>query len=55
MRGSHNPVLSKEVIDFLNPAPGEIIVDATIGGAGHSEQILQRITPGGMLIGIDRD
>ena len=52
---SHNPVLSNEVIDFLNPAPGQIIVDATIGGAGHSEQILRRITPGGTLIGIDRD
>jgi 16S rRNA (cytosine1402-N4)-methyltransferase len=52
---SHNPVLTKEVISFLNPAPGWIIVDATIGGAGHSEQILQRIIPGGMLIGIDRD
>ena len=52
---SHNPVLAREVISFLNPAPGQIIVDATIGGAGHSEQILQRIIPGGMLIGIDRD
>ena len=52
---SHNPVLLNEVMSFLNPAPGQIIVDATIGGAGHSEQILQRITPGGMLIGIDRD
>jgi 16S rRNA (cytosine1402-N4)-methyltransferase len=52
---SHNPVLVKEAISFLNPVPGQIIVDATIGGAGHSEQILQRITPGGMLIGIDRD
>nr|MBU1328399.1 16S rRNA (cytosine(1402)-N(4))-methyltransferase RsmH [Candidatus Omnitrophota bacterium] len=51
----HNPVLAREVISFLNPAPGEIIVDATIGGAGHSEQILHKITPGGMLIGIDRD
>jgi 16S rRNA (cytosine1402-N4)-methyltransferase len=51
----HNPVLVREVISFLNPAPGQIIVDATIGGAGHSEQILQRIIPGGMLIGIDRD
>ena len=51
----HNPVLAREVISFLNPAPGQIIVDATIGGAGHSEQILQRIIPGGMLIGIDRD
>jgi len=52
---THNPVLCKEAIDFLKPAPGQIIVDATIGGAGHSEQILKRITPGGMLIGIDRD
>jgi 16S rRNA (cytosine1402-N4)-methyltransferase len=52
---SHNPVLSSEIIGFLNPAPGQIVIDATIGGAGHSEEILQRITPGGMLIGIDRD
>jgi len=52
---SHNPVLAKEAVNFLNPAPGQIIVDATIGGAGHSEQILRRITPGGMLVGIDRD
>jgi 16S rRNA (cytosine1402-N4)-methyltransferase len=51
----HNPVLTKEVISFLNPGPGQIIVDATIGGGGHSEQILQKIIPGGMLIGIDRD
>jgi len=52
---SHNPVLSSEVMDFLSLEPGQTIVDATIGGAGHSEEILQRITPGGMLIGIDRD
>lgn len=51
----HNPVLAKEIVNFLNPAPGQIIVDATIGGAGHSEQILHRIIPGGMLVGIDRD
>ena len=42
-------------MEFLNPAPGQVIVDATLGGAGHSEQILQRISPGGMLIGLDRD
>lgn len=52
---SHNPVLAKEIISFLSLVPGQIIVDATMGGAGHSEQILQKITPGGMLIGIDRD
>ena len=55
VRGSHDPVLVKEVIGFLSLAPGEIIVDATIGGAGHSAEILKRITPGGMLIGIDQD
>jgi len=52
---SHNPVLAKEIVGFLSLVPGQIIVDATMGGAGHSEQILQKITPGGMLIGIDRD
>lgn len=52
---THNPVLLEEVIDFLNLAPGKIIVDATIGGAGHAEEILQGIRPGGTLIGIDRD
>ena len=51
----HNPVLIEEVLDFLDLAPGKIIVDATIGGGGHAEQILQKISPGGMLIGIDRD
>jgi len=54
-RFSHSPVLLKEVIGFLNPAPGDLIIDATIGGAGHAEEILRRIIPGGMLIGIDRD
>jgi 16S rRNA (cytosine1402-N4)-methyltransferase len=52
---SHSPVLLKEAIDFLDLAPGQIIVDATIGGAGHSFEILKKITPGGMLVGIDRD
>ncbi|MDP2922046.1 MAG: 16S rRNA (cytosine(1402)-N(4))-methyltransferase RsmH [Candidatus Omnitrophota bacterium] len=52
---SHNPVLLKETIDFLGLAPGQIIVDATIGGAGHSFEILKKITPGGMLVGIDSD
>jgi len=51
----HTPVMLKEVIDNLNLGPGKIIVDTTIGTGGHSEGILQRITPGGRLIGIDRD
>ncbi|MBU0547473.1 MAG: 16S rRNA (cytosine(1402)-N(4))-methyltransferase RsmH [Candidatus Omnitrophica bacterium] len=44
-----------EVIEYLDPKPGQIIVDATLGTGGHSLEILKRITPGGRLIGIDRD
>lgn len=45
----------KEILDYLNLSPGKIIVDATIGTGGHSKAILERILPGGRLIGIDRD
>ena len=51
----HSPVLLNEAMDFLNPLPGHKIIDATIGGAGHAEEIIRRISPGGKLIGIDRD
>ncbi|MFA5351039.1 MAG: 16S rRNA (cytosine(1402)-N(4))-methyltransferase RsmH [Candidatus Omnitrophota bacterium] len=51
----HIPVMLHEVIDYLALAPGQIIVDATIGTGGHSLEILKKITPGGRLIGIDRD
>jgi len=51
----HIPVMLHEVIDYLNLAPGKIIIDATIGTGGHSLEILKKITPGGRLICIDRD
>ncbi len=51
----HIPVMLKEAIDYLDLQPGKIIVDATIGTGGHSEEIIKRISPGGRLIGIDRD
>jgi len=51
----HIPVMLREVIDYLDPKPGQIIVDATLGTGGHSFEILKKITPGGRLIGIDRD
>ncbi|MFA5145501.1 MAG: 16S rRNA (cytosine(1402)-N(4))-methyltransferase RsmH [Candidatus Omnitrophota bacterium] len=51
----HTPVMFNEVMDYLNLTPGKIIVDATMGTGGHSQGILQRILPGGKLIGIDRD
>lgn len=51
----HIPVLSKEVIDLLNPQPGEFFLDATVGGGGHARLILERIGPQGKLLGMDRD
>ncbi len=51
----HRPVMAREIIDRLDPRPGDWIVDATVGLGGHSALILARISPGGRLIGIDRD
>lgn len=51
----HRPVLLREAIDYLNLAQGKVIIDATIGGGGHAEEILPKIIPTGFLIGIDRD
>ncbi len=51
----HIPVMEREALDFLRCAPGGIYVDATVGMGGHSQSILERIQPGGLLIGIDRD
>ena len=51
----HIPAMSREVIDYLKLKPGQVIVDATLGTGGHSLGILKSISPGGKLIGIDRD
>lgn len=55
MEFEHVPVLLDEIIEFLNPKPGEVFVDCTLGGGGHSKAIITRILPGGFLIGIDQD
>lgn len=51
----HKPVMVEEVLRFLSPQPGKIIVDCTAGTGGHASEILKRIEPGGLLIGIDKD
>ncbi|HVC76520.1 MAG TPA: 16S rRNA (cytosine(1402)-N(4))-methyltransferase RsmH [Candidatus Micrarchaeaceae archaeon] len=51
----HQPALSQEVIELLQPAPGAVAIDCTVGQAGHARLILERIIPGGRLLGIDRD
>ncbi|MCG0274731.1 MAG: 16S rRNA (cytosine(1402)-N(4))-methyltransferase RsmH [Thermosediminibacteraceae bacterium] len=45
----------KEAIEFLDPKPGGIYVDATLGGGGHFSKILENIGANGKAIGIDRD
>ena len=51
----HIPVLAGELVEALDPAPGEVAVDCTFGGGGHARLIAERIGPAGTLIGIDRD
>jgi 16S rRNA (cytosine1402-N4)-methyltransferase len=51
----HTPVLLAEVLKHLSPNPGSIIVDCTLGGAGHSDRIAALIAPAGTLVGIDQD
>ncbi len=51
----HTPVLLKEVIEILNPKPGEFFIDGTIGSGGHAMAILKKIGPKGKLLGIDWD
>ncbi len=55
MEFNHKPVLLNECIEELNIDPDGIYVDGTLGGAGHSEEILKRLSENGQLIGIDRD
>ncbi len=51
----HLSVMPDEVIECLHPRPGGVYLDGTLGGGGHARLILERCTPGGMLIGIDQD
>jgi 16S rRNA (cytosine1402-N4)-methyltransferase len=51
----HVPVLAGELIEALDPQPGQVAVDCTLGGAGHARLVAERLGPAGLLIGIDRD
>jgi len=53
--GEHVPVLLNEVLAVLNPQPGQVFVDGTLGFAGHSCELLQRLGPTGLLIATDLD
>jgi len=51
----HRPVMLEEVLSFLKLKNGMVVVDATIGMGGHAVEIVKKISPRGVLIGIDRD
>ena len=55
MEFKHKPVMLNECIEGLNINPDGIYVDGTLGGAGHSREIVKRLSNKGILIGIDRD
>lgn len=50
--GYHLPVMLREVLELLQPAPGKVVVDCTLGGGGHSQAMLES---GARVIGIDQD
>jgi 16S rRNA (cytosine1402-N4)-methyltransferase len=51
----HEPVLPIELVEVIDPQPGEIFVDCTFGGGGHARLIAERLGPEGELIALDRD
>jgi 16S rRNA (cytosine1402-N4)-methyltransferase len=53
--GEHRPVLLEEVLTALAVRPGAVVVDATVGWAGHSVELLRRVGSSGRLIGLDLD
>jgi 16S rRNA (cytosine1402-N4)-methyltransferase len=55
MSFGHTPVLIQEAMGLLKPRPGERYLDGTLGGGGHTEQILLRSSPDGRVLGLDWD
>src|SRR5918995_1571954 len=55
MPKTHVPVLAGELIEALDPQPGQVAVDCTLGAAGHARLVASRLGPAGVLIAIDRD
>ena len=53
--GSHVPIMVEECLEALALEPGMTGVDCTLGHGGHARRILEKITPGGKLLGLDQD
>ncbi len=52
---NHIPVLLSEVLTVLHPQPGQSYIDGTLGDGGHAAALLEKIQPGGRLLGLDQD
>ena len=55
LAGTHRPIMVAEVVEVLEPKPGDVAVDCTLGYGGHAEQLLARLQSGGRLLGLDID
>jgi 16S rRNA (cytosine1402-N4)-methyltransferase len=55
MEQGHLPVMPAEVLETLAPASGSLQIDATVGGGGHTERILEAASPDGRVLGLDAD
>ena len=53
--GTHVPILVEEILQVLDPRPGEVAVDCTLGFGGHTRRLLGCVAPGGHVIGLDTD
>lgn len=54
-RYQHVSVLFQESVDVLGPKPGDVLVDCTLGGGGHTALMLERVAPTGRVVSFDRD
>jgi 16S rRNA (cytosine1402-N4)-methyltransferase len=52
---AHTPVLAGELLELLDPQPGQTAIDCTFGDGGHARLVAERLGPGGTLVAIDRD
>ena len=55
MSATHVPVLAGELIELLDPRPGDVAIDCTFGGGGHARLVADRLGPQGLLVAVDRD
>src|SRR5262247_2601691 len=51
----HQPVLVEPLLKLLDPQPGQVVLDGTVGQGGHAAALIPRISPGGIYIGLDLD